>query len=106
MVHTMKLWKRIIHHRIGQIVELDDIPFGFRKGMLTTKPIFALRILQETYREKGRDLHMVFVYLEKAYDRVPRDLIWWSLGKKGIPEQYVAITHDISVYSDESENTL
>ena len=36
---------------------------------------------------------MVFVDLEKSYDRVPTDLIWWSLGKKGIPEQYVAITH-------------
>ena len=51
--------------------------------------------MQEKYREKGKDLYVVFVDLVKAYDRVPRDLIWWSLGKKGIPEQCVAIIQDI-----------
>ena len=34
---------------------------------------------------------MVFVDLEKAFDRIPRDLIWWCLRKKGVPEEYVQI---------------
>ena len=57
MAYTMTLWERIIDHRIRQIVKLDDIQFGLRKGKSTTEPIFALRILQEKYREKGKDLH-------------------------------------------------
>ena len=38
---------------------------------------------------------MVFADLETAYDTVPRDLIWWLLRKKGIPEKYVAIIQDM-----------
>ena len=79
-------------------MELDGVQFGFRKGRSTTEPIFALRILQEKNREKGKYLYMACVDLEKSYDRVPRDLIWWSLITKGIPEQYVAIIRD--VYQD------
>ena len=40
------------------------------KGKSTTAAIFALRQLQERYREGQQELHCVFIDLEKTYDRV------------------------------------
>jgi hypothetical protein len=34
-------------------------------------------------------LHMVFIDLEKAYDKIPRNLMWWALDKHKIPTKYV-----------------
>ena len=51
--------------------------------------VFILRRLQEEYVDKEKKLHMCFVDLEKAFDRVPRKVLEWAMRKKDIPEVMV-----------------
>ena len=38
---------------------------------------------------------MVFIDLEKAYDTIPGDLIWYCLRRKNVPEAFIDIINDI-----------
>ncbi|XP_064076847.1 uncharacterized protein LOC135194807 [Vanessa tameamea] len=53
--------------------------------------IFALRQLCEKYRRVHKNLHMVFIDVEKAYDTVPREVLWWALKEKGLPGKNVEL---------------
>ena len=53
--------------------------------------MFALRMLMEKYREGQKELHCIFINLEKAYDRVLREELWYCMRKSGIQENYVQL---------------
>ena len=51
--------------------------------------IFIVRRMQEEYQKKDKKLYMCFVDMEKAFDRVPRKLMDWATGRKGLSEVMV-----------------
>ena len=64
-------------------------------GNGTTDAMFALRLLMEKYREGERELHFVFVDLEKANDRVPQEELWYCMRKLEIHEKNVRLVQDM-----------
>jgi len=60
------------------------------KGKGTTDAIFMAREMQENLRVKGKKLYFGFVDLEKAIDRVPREVISWAMRKLGVEEWLVS----------------
>jgi len=59
------------------------------KSKGTTDAIFTVRQMQENFRVKGKKLYFGLVDLEKASDRVPREVISWAMHKLGVEEWLV-----------------
>ena len=85
--HGLKLLEKIIDRRLRELVSINRMQFGFSKGRGTTDAIFTLRQVQEKMLEKKKKVYMAFLDLEKAYDRVSREVVYWCLQRKGVPEQ-------------------
>ena len=75
----MKILERIIDRRLRDETIIGEEQFGFMQGRGTTDAIFAARQLIEKHREMQKELRLVFIYLEKAYDRVQWQECWRCL---------------------------
>ena len=69
-----KLLAKITNNRLTQVVEstTSDSQSGFWKHRGTADMIFTLRQLMEKALEQDRELYIIFVDLQKAFDEVDR----------------------------------
>ena len=95
MLHSLKIWERVIENRLRGTVTMSDQQFGLMPSRSTTDAIFALRQLMEKCRKGKRSLHYVFIDLEKAYDRVQRMEVWNCLREKEVDEDVIRLIQDM-----------
>ncbi|KAF3696706.1 hypothetical protein EXN66_Car012384 [Channa argus] len=95
MSQTMKLWERVVEARLRAEMNICEQQYGFMPIENTTEAVVALRMLMEKYREGHSELHCVLVHLEKAYDRVQTEELWFCMRKSGVAEKYVRVVQDI-----------
>ena len=70
----MKVLERVMEKRIRCEVSIDNMQFGIIPGKGTTDAIFIMRQVQEKHQAKKK-LYYAFENLEKAFDRVPREVV-------------------------------
>ena len=76
----------MLEKRIRCQVSIDNMQFGFMPGKGTTDAIFIMRQVQEKHQAKKKKLYYAFVDLEKAFDRVLREVVIWALRKLDVDE--------------------
>ena len=59
-------------------MKINEKQFEFQPSKLSVDAIFVLRQLKEKFGAKKKKLFLVFVDLEKAFDRMPREAIQWE----------------------------
>ena len=81
---VLKVYERIIERRLKVNIEkqLEEPQCGFRKGRGVQDHIFTLKQLIEKSGETG--MCVAFLDLEKAFDSIPRDIVWNCLKRRGV----------------------
>ena len=87
----MKILERILNIIIREQVSINNIQFGFMPDRGTTDVIFILRQRQEKNLQKKKNIYFAYFDLEKAFNRVPRRILWWAMRKLRIDEWIIQI---------------
>ncbi|CAK1581959.1 unnamed protein product [Parnassius mnemosyne] len=77
-----------------------DVQAGFRKAMGCMDQVFSMRMIAETFLAKNQKVFCALMDLEKAYDRVNRNVLWQTLNSFGLSAGLIQALR--SLYRDSS----
>ena len=83
----------VINKRLQPLIErLDhENQCGFRKGRGCTDAVFTVKMAIKKRREHNLETWILFLDLVKAFDRVPRELLWSILSKFGVSNKMINV---------------
>ncbi|KAK0154090.1 LINE-1 retrotransposable element ORF2 protein [Merluccius polli] len=86
-----KIYSGVLERRVRWIVEprIQEEQCGFRPGRGTVDQLYTLCRILEGAWEFAQPVHMCFVDLEKAFDRVPRGVLWGVLREYGVSDPLI-----------------
>ena len=100
----MRLYAVILNARLTAFTEQHGLRSaaqnGFRPGLSTLHPLFALQHFIDSSRGAGHPLCACFLDLMQAYDRIKRPVLWGVLGRLGVHGRMLAAIQ--SLYADSS----
>ena len=90
-----RLYGRIMKKRIENEMEEEEEQSSFRSGRSCIDNIFSLKLLMEKKLAHGREMHMLFVDLKKAYDSIPLNKLWEAMEKGNISGNLINIVKEM-----------
>ena len=82
--HAMKVLERVIKGRVRKIIKVDSMQFGFMAGRIMMTDAISIVCQLQKYLAKKKNLCKDLVSLEKVFDRVHREVVWWVLRYLGM----------------------
>ena len=80
---VMKLLEWALDFNMHEMVNIDQMQFDIVPSRGTTNAIFIVWQLPEKCITAKKPLYFAFVDLEKAFNHVPRKVLWWALRSLG-----------------------
>jgi hypothetical protein len=89
-----KVYTGVLARRLNDWIEkrgvISECQMGFRKGRRMVDSIFILRTTTDKYLSwKMGKVYWLFADLQKAFDTVVREALWWKLVNKGLSTKFI-----------------
>ena len=68
------------------MIQITNSQFGFMPVMSTADAIFTPKQAIEKHREGQTNIRVAFLDLEKAFDRIPMEVLWRFARDRNVPE--------------------
>ncbi len=94
--NTGKVFERIINERVIKNVKITEAQAGGKKGAATVDHLITLKEVIARLREENKPVHIIFLDVQKAYDKAWLNGILYALNKNGVSGKNLEITRKLN----------